>query len=193
MFNQPKLSSFWISAMVAITFRVVAEYTPRIIADILFYSSILFAGVAIGYLYQWIRHNEVSYQKMMIDAKNTTEMVRMAEALGHLTAEQIELIRENIPFMALLAGEPGPSYALHLGDLYIPRSFLVEFIKKGTLTDLCPIRDYSEGSKDREWGQAITKHLINQGYARYVGGPYPAAWVDRLGAIKALGLEGMVE
>lgn len=191
MFNQPKLSTFTLCAMGAVTCWVAKDYLPVALGAISLGFACVLAGTAMLSLGRWMYHNWRMYEKMIIDARNDTWEVRLTRNIALLTQEQIDAWRDNVPILSLVAGEPWPIRTITLGGEQILFSFARRFIfEDGTDSHLAPIGLYSEGTKERRWAQVITGYMLGNGYAKPAVGPYPAAWVNRAQGIKSIGLEG---
>lgn len=123
-----------------------------------------------------------------------SERVALVDKISHLTKDQLGMIDKYIPMVEVISGDAGPVFMLRVfGAENIPYSFVTEFLAQGDINYLAAIRNWAEGSREREWAQHLTEHAIFSGWAVSAAGNRPARWIARNRAIKALGLEGQVE
>lgn len=119
-----------------------------------------------------------------------TERVVLIEAIRHLTDQQIGILSQYTPIFELIGGgDHGPLMYLRTMDGNVPVRFIERFLELGGEEYLCPVRQWSEGSREREWAEAFTRFSIAMGWASRGAGPYPAKWISMDRAYKALGYE----
>ena len=117
-----------------------------------------------------------------------TERTAMLDTISHMSAEQVAILNQYVPVVEILAGLPGPIYRLVTPTGTVPQTFIDEFLIRSTDEYLAPIRSWSDGSNERQWAENFTQFLIVMGNARQASGPHPAAWVDKNGALKSIGI-----
>lgn len=120
-----------------------------------------------------------------------TERVMVLDKLRQMRPDQLLAMDKYISTIEILAGDAGPIYTVRLPvGSAAPLDFIVELIDAGDEGHLGAVRNYAEGSKERDWAERFTNFAIYNGWAAAAAGPYPARWVDRGKCYHALGLEG---
>jgi hypothetical protein len=119
-----------------------------------------------------------------------TERVAVLEKIRQMRPEQIAALDKYISTIEIIAGDAGPIYTVRLPvGSAAPLSFIEELIERGDAEHLGAVRNYSEGSAERDWAERFTGFCIFNGWAAPAAGPYPARWVDKAKCLHALGLE----
>jgi len=112
------------------------------------------------------------------ELEKTNRLTEMARAFAQLTPEQAEAMGKNRVEIETVPGNGTPPIrTLILPAARMPHRFVEEFAGQSDDEHLAPVGWWSEGSNKRAWAEAITKHMVDGGYATAAAGPYPAAWV----------------
>lgn len=102
----------------------------------------------------------------------------LAETLRWMTDEQLNAFGRHRVGIEVVSGTGGPIYTLVLPFCRIPFDFVETFMTHGSQSHLAAVRRWSEGSKPREYAEALTKYFIEDGYADYDGGNQAAYWLS---------------
>lgn len=148
----------------------------------------LFYVIAALDLANWIAYQYSARLRNIREAMAITEHVRILQAVANLNDYQARLLESGSPVVKVLAGYPDPIFVLQVGGGEIPFEFIREFLRLSDDVYLCPVRTWAEGTKQREWAQLLTNHLVIMGFAVEARGNQPAHWIDRTGAVRWMGL-----
>jgi hypothetical protein len=119
-----------------------------------------------------------------------TERVAVLEKIRQMRPDQINALDKYVSTIEIIAGDAGPIYTVRLPTgPAAPLSFIEELIDRGDADHLGPIRNYSEGSAERDWAERFTGFCVFNGWAAPASGPYAARWIDKAKCLHALGLE----
>jgi hypothetical protein len=142
-------------------------------------------AVAIAVLYciidliSWVWFDR---RRLMVDGNISQNLAlsesetRRAEMLMQMTDAQIEAYGRQRVEIEVIASNVAPIYTLVLPFCRVPYDFLDLFFNSGTDTHLCPVRRFGEGTKHREYAQALTDYFVGEQYATLGDGNQPAAW-----------------
>ena len=90
----------------------------------------------------------------------------------------------------MLPADPAPVlYAVRMGDESVPYDFVHTFFALADDKYLPPVRQWAEGSINRQFAVLLTNHLILMGYAEPAKGNQAATWINRQRAMRWLGLD----
>lgn len=153
------------------------------------------AGIFLLIMALWAALNTISFQNNQRleerqRAMAITERVALLEKIRQLRPDQMAALDKYVSTIEIIAGDAGPIYTLRLpAGPAAPLNFIQDLIDAGDELHLGAIRNYSEGSMEREWAERFTGFAIFNGWAAPAAGPYPAKWIDRQRCLHALGLE----
>lgn len=107
-----------------------------------------------------------------------TETLRLMANLSDPAQIEIALhfATLGVEYHALLS-ENGPRFSFPVNGHRIPAEFISEFLTRADARFLPAVRQWSTGSNERMWADALTSWLIAHKYALPATGPNPAAWV----------------
>ena len=122
------------------------------------------AGAAFLSLIEWVNDlycgtiERVSYARML------SREAHMAEQVARMNGEQLEVLKMWMQddMNEAIAGETGSQF----GESVVPDSFLRELVAESRGHELVPQRAYPEGSRKRQYYQAVVSYLIGQGLAQ---------------------------
>ncbi len=126
----------------------------------------------IGWRRQWVEQTHAQ-ETARVQAEQ-----RLAETLRYLSDEQLNAFGRHRVGMEMVPGTGGPIYTLIFPFARVPFDFVETFLSHGTETHLAAVRRWSEGSKAREYAEALTKYFIADGFAAYEAGNNAAYWLS---------------
>jgi len=139
--------------------------------------------------YNWIQFqaNQRYKERQRVDAETAEvriwrERRELMNLVARLSPDQIEAISRNGVVSRALFGNLGTLIGLPTEFGLVMYDLVDEFMAYSTETHLCPIGRWSEGSRLRRQAEALTKMLIQEGFADYTGVPGrtgprpPAVW-----------------
>lgn len=153
------------------------------------------AGIFLLIMALWAALNTISFEsnrrlEERQRALAITERVALLDKIRQMRPDQIQAMDKYVSTIEIIAGDAGPIYTLRLpSGPAAPLEFIQELIEAGDDQFLGAIRNYSEGSAEREWAERFTGFAIFNGWAAPAAGPYPARWIDKNKCLHALGLE----
>lgn len=137
----------------------------------------------------WIACQSTRRVGELVLARSMSERVRIIQEVGKLTPEQVKLLEDQNPVVTVLGGEPSPVFALRVGnDVEIPFQFIHEFLDRGKEDSLCPVSSWSEGTRHRQYAEALTNYLVILGFAEPAKGNRAARWLDQARALRWMGI-----
>ena len=142
------------------------------VRDCLLCIGIVLACYAVAILLMWLRETWISQQERVSNMRD--RIYALAHEARYLTPEQIKFIVDtrHIGTDRDLAGE----VFLHGTD--VPLWFVEDFLGRCYTYRLYAVRNYSEGTDEREWARQITAVLVGGGYAMEAAGNQSAAWAE---------------
>ena len=123
-----------------------------------------------------------------------TPMLELIQAVSRLTPDQIGLVGlQNYRAVMELAGtDTGPVYMLRTFNGPVPLTFVHSTILKSTPLGLPAIRQYADGTPEREWARMFARWCVDEAHlAIDAEGPYAARWIERGGRWKAANMLGL--
>jgi hypothetical protein len=159
------------------------------LSTILAVTGVILTGSAVVLFVDWIWHRAGHHYRAIQDLRARTAQVRIMELVNQMTPEQIAYANSLQFVIKLLPGEPAPVvYALQIGDVSVPIDFVRYFISMSDDVYLPPIRQWQDGSLNRQYAVYLTNHLISLGYANPAAGNHAATWIDKARALRSMGL-----
>lgn len=108
-----------------------------------------------------------------------------------LTEDQLHMLGKYQAVVGVIPGEPdGPIYQLQLPGGNVEWEFLEVFLQESKGDKLAEVRQWSENSWRRKAAEILTAHFVTGGWAAPARGNQPATWLNKEGAMKAIGLKG---
>ena len=130
-----------------------------------------------------------TYQSRMYAAQARTEAVLKLEAFARLTSEQATFFMASAAnILMVMDNGLATEFVFRWMNQEIPFTFVEAFIDAGGSDYLCPVRNYPEGTNEREWARVLTGFFTQKGLAEEAKGPHPAKWLDYNGALVSLGM-----
>lgn len=126
----------------------------------------------IGWRRQWVGLTQVQ-ETARVQAEQ-----RLAETLRYMSEEQLNAFGRHRVGIEVVPGTGGPIYTLIFPFARVPFDFVETFMSHGTATHLAAVRRWGEGSKGREYAEALTKYFIDDGFAGYEPGNQAAYWLS---------------
>lgn len=142
----------------------------EVIGGILFVVFV-FAGAAAGlWLIRWILFVGLESIERTRRINTITQESEMLDKVGQLSPPQIDLYRD------ITVGNTGRiEGTFEIDGVDIPNDWIYHYVVKDTKgNEMKPIRDFSEGSRNRAFAQLVTKLLIENGAAVGNSGNKPA-------------------
>lgn len=153
------------------------------------------AGIFLLVMALWAALNTISFQSnQRLEERQRalaiTERVAVLEKIRQMRPDQVQALDKYISTIEIIAGDAGPIYTLRLpAGPAAPMAFIEELIDAGDELHLGAVRNYTEGSMEREWAERFTGFAIFNGWCAPAAGPYAARWIDKGRCLHALGLE----
>jgi hypothetical protein len=147
------------------------------------------AVLAAGYGFDWLMNHATNWVSGLRIAWAHSERVALAEVIRRMEPYQTDALGQYVTTVDILTGEPKPLYRLDTQEGKIPIDWCVGYVNEGAGMFLKPVRDYAEGTKDRQYAEWFTAHVILLGYADRAVGNQPAKWKN--GASRHIGLQAM--
>jgi hypothetical protein len=161
--------------------NATSDYNLRLILSAVVFIGLAFGGATgINWLFVQLFARLADYRIAIIapELEKTNRLTEMARAFAQLTPEQAEAMGKNRVELEIVPGNNTPPIrTLILPSARMPYKFVSEFAGQSDDEHLAPVGWWSEGSNKRAWAEAITRHMIEGGYATPASGPYPATWV----------------
>lgn len=186
------LTPIVIKSILAVILFLPAIYAPTwptAVRSVLLVCGIVFAFFAGLELVNWIMQAYIARQRdikrndsVNTETINLEKRIELARAMRQLPPEAWNAIQNYGPLVSALAGSAGPLAGLKTGDAEIPYTFIDVFFAKSTELELCPNSTWSDGSRDRQYAEALVAWLATRGYVVYLGrhgGPHPSRWSYR--------------
>lgn len=190
MDDGPKLFGALLMTLLAAMCFAMAYYEEKWsegVRVVLTVFGVIFLVFAILSAWNWIRYQGNQRYKERARVLAETAEVRiwrerkeLMNLVTRLTPDQIEAISRNGMVSRALFGNLGTLVGLPTAYGYITFELVDEFMAGSSETHLCPIGRWSEGSRLRHQAEALTKLLIEEGFAYYTAipgrtGPKPPA------------------
>ena len=198
--DRPRLSTaIWLSltsvVWMLVSVAVYVNFGPEwifIIALILI-EFIWITAAGVSWLYwMWYEYTERDIERRR--AQSITPMLEIVNAVQRLTREQLNIVQAQgyHAMIGVLATKNGPVtfLATPLGN--IPMTIVEKELRLTGLLRFPPIRDYSDGSPEREWRRIFQSWACSEvGLAMPADGPKPAMWIDKNSRAIAAGMLGL--
>jgi hypothetical protein len=125
-------------------------------------------------------------------AQAITPMLELVQAVGRLSESQIGLVglQDYRAVIEIAGSTGGPIYMLRTAGGPIPMEFVEKTLRRSTPLGMPAIRNYPDGSPEREWIRLFTQWCIDMHLAIPANGPYSAQWIERGGRFKAATILG---
>lgn len=181
----PSLSSaIWCSIGSAIAFIMASDYAPKFpiwFKFILVAIGLILAAGAISQGINWLAFvtaQRTAEVRRLATITPMMEAVRLMSRLSPLA--QVELAMHfdslGVDYQAWVSTSRGPSFYYRAGGHNIPYEFIHQFFLLATDRYLPAVRQWSDGSNEHKWADALTADLIKRHLAILASGPHPAAW-----------------
>jgi hypothetical protein len=159
----------------------------------------IFAGGALFSGLDWLVYTVVIRRRAYIDAALANDLARIQAYRDHaaiirgMTAEQLEAYgRQRVEIETVPGSGTSPQYTLVMPYCRVPWDFVETFLRQGDGTYLPPIRHWGEGSKPREYAEALSRYFVEGGYAAGAEGNHSAYWISskkKLEGLASIGYE----
>jgi len=143
----------------------------------------LFYALSIASGWQWFVFTMVNVETNRRKAEAITIEGELARSIGMLNEAQVELMKIYLTGQASAADQP----TTKVFDLDIPDEWIKRFFMNANGHQLPRVRQYPEGSKSRQYAQAVTRKLIEQKAAERSVGNNTARVTSWNDAMKAIG------
>jgi hypothetical protein len=185
----PRLWVGVVLGLMAVGIYVAGSQVDALWQRMLALGCLVVVGGGAGFsLLDWAAVRWISHWRMVREAESMTPELRNLQVIERMRPEAIQLVLAMMPVVNVLPGANGPSFSLVVGGGSIPYEFIDKFLRMGDGDWLCPIRQFGEGSREREWAQLLTNWMVLMGYAEGPRGMRPARWMDRVGGMTAIGI-----
>lgn len=179
----PKLSTPLLLTLISALMLALAwreEKWPDWLRLILVITGVVVMFFALCATLDFLSHRYAVRVSQLASAKARSDpRVIMLDKISRMTPEQLAQARVYVADIGITANpESGPTYHLRLPVGDVPLDFVTEFINGGRDGYLKPIRDYSEGGKEREWAGRLTSYFVFNGWAEEARGNNAARWTN---------------
>jgi hypothetical protein len=116
--------------------------------------------------WDWLAARVADNTAAIRDALTVTPASRLAEAISEMEPWQADMMRRHAVEISLIVNPDAyPSYVIHAPNADVPLDFAAEFIGLTVYPHLCPVRHWSDGSRERSWATALTDLIVIHGWA----------------------------
>lgn len=186
MIGNPRLATPYVLTLLVIAaIAVIVRLYPQFADDtaLVIIAVLLLAAMTGGAVMAWINWTWANINDRILETRRAQAVTPITEAAAHvsrLSDEQLEFLKLSGYYetIGLFDTDTGLQKALMTQRGAIPWGVVERELRASTMIGLRAIREYSEGSADREWRRLFTEHCINRGYALKADGPYAARWID---------------
>src|SRR5512139_2097631 len=143
-------------------------------------------------IFDLLKDLKIEYAMGIANAESITPESALAEAISQLNTEQTAILsRQIVGGIAIVNPDARPVFAIRTPGEDCPLEFAAEILSRVDGGRLPAIRDYSDGSHEREWLQGLTALLVHHGWARPAVGNQAAVLTVPVGEVAYhLGVEG---
>src|SRR5512139_1046408 len=154
--------------------------------------ALILAIVGASLIADWIVERADEHAMARALAESITPESALAEAISQLNTEQTAILsRQIIGGIAIVNPDARPVFAIRTPGEDCPLEFAAEILSRVEGGKLPAIRDYSDGSHEREWLQGLTALLVHHGWARPAVGNQAAVLTVPVSEVAYhLGVEG---
>lgn len=133
------------------------------------------------------------------DARQAMDLARITAYKEHalvirsMTDDQLAAYGRHRAEIETTTSNVEPIYTLILPFCRVPWDFVETYMMHCTETHLAETRRWGEGSKPREYAQALTDYFVGEGYAMIAAGNQTARWLGpaaRAAGLQSIGWEG---
>jgi len=149
--------------------------------------AILGAGAIFAWL-DWLAYRMMAYWRSQREIDTITAELRNLQVIEHMRPEAIQMVLAMWPMVSIFPGSNGPEFSLEIGGAKIPYVWIDQFLRMGDGEYLCPVRMWSDGSREREWANLLTNWMVMMGFAAEARGMRPARWIERTRGLAAIGI-----
>lgn len=200
MGDDPRLRTPVLLAIMGLSLMALAIYFQQRAPDNLVIVGVVggvgavLMGASIASGINWTVHQYWRRDVERRRALAVTPTLELVNAVSRLSPDQIGLVGlQNYRAVMELAGaDGGPVYMLRTMQGPIPIDFVHRTLQKATPLGLPSIRQYSDGSPEREWARMFAAWCVGEArLAIDAEGPYAARWLERGGRYKAATMLGL--
>jgi hypothetical protein len=128
--------------------------------------SLVFGVTGALVTWDWLAARVADNTAAIRDALAVTPASRLAEAISEMEPWQADMMRRHAVEISLIVNPDAyPSYVIHAPNADVPLDFAAEFIGLTVYPHLCPVRHWSDGSRERAWAMALTDLIVIHGWA----------------------------
>lgn len=192
--DYPRLTPGILCALVGVLCLAIAQALPdgRVewLRMTLVFGGWILLAVAVVLIGDWLAYRIEFHREQGRRVAAICRETVILDKLRLLQPAQAELLRTYGVDVVTIIGLPEARHIYRIPgtDLEPDDPFMTEFLSDDGYY-LTPIGRYSEGSKQRVWAEAVTKLMLDYGFAEKAAGPRSARWIDREGGLAALGME----
>lgn len=192
MLDHPRMYRWILMAILAaVCGEIARRQDPYSFRGLFLMFAFVFGFAAALMATDWILYKIAEQARLVLDMRSRTERVLLVEQIARLNDTQLDYMRWITPQALAIPGHPGPTLMyLRVGGADIPYDFIEQFFDLSDDTYLTPINTWSDGTKQREWAQLLTNHLVLTGLASKAAGNRSAKWIDKSEAFAHVGLQG---
>lgn len=181
------------SITAAVAFIMASEYAPKFplwFKFILVAIGVITAAGAIVEGVNWIAYVTAQRVDEIKRLATLTPAMEALRIMGKMSSQaQVELAMHfnllGVDYRAWL-GEAGPLFSFQTGGYNIPYDFIENFFSLSNDSYLPPVRQWSDGSIEHKWADALTAFIVQRHFAIPAKGNKPAAWLYESGGTYSL-------
>lgn len=181
------------SIAAAIAFVLASDIAPKFplwAKAIFVIVGILTAAGAIAEGANWLVYVTTQRIEDVRRLETLTPTMEALRIMGRMSSQaQVELAMHfdllGIEYSAWI-GENGPQFTFQTGGFKIPYDFIETFFSLSNDRYLPAVRQWSEGSIEHKWADALTAFIVQRHYAMPAKGNKPAAWLFESGGTYSL-------
>ncbi len=181
----PSLSkAVFYSIISAIAFVLASDFAPKF--PVWFKAILVIVGILTGAaaIVEGVNFLSYALTQRVTELRHLATITPTMEALrvmGKMSPQaQVELAMHfnllGIDYQAWI-GEEGPQFTFQTGGYKIPYEFIEAFFNLSSDSYLPPVRQWSDGSIEHKWADALTAFIVQRHYAIPAKGNKPAAWL----------------
>lgn len=191
MLDQPRMYRWVLMAILAaVCAEIARRQDPYGFRGLFLICAFIFGFAAALLATDWLLHKLADQARIAMELRARTERVLLIEQIARLNDNQLDYMRWITPQALAIPGHPGPTLMyLRVGGADIPYDFIEKFFDLSDDTYLTPVSTWSDGTKQREWAQLLTNHLILTGMASKSAGNRSAKWIDKSAAYSHVGMQ----
>lgn len=176
--------AIFLSITAACAFIMASDFAPKFplwFKFILVAIGIITAAGAIVEGINWVSYVASQRVAEIRHLSTITPVIEVVRLMTKMSPQaQVEIAMHfnllGIDYRAWI-GENGPQFVFQTGGYNIPYDFIENFFSLSSDSYLPPVRQWSDGSIEHKWADALTAFIVQRHFAIPAKGNKPAAWL----------------